>query len=44
MALERNPTHQKAAMYKSKVYMEMPFMQEYMKDEDCLPISMERET
>eukprot|EP00090_Calanus_glacialis_P013101 TRINITY_DN21726_c0_g1_i3.p1 TRINITY_DN21726_c0_g1~~TRINITY_DN21726_c0_g1_i3.p1 ORF type:complete len:2006 (+),score=827.87 TRINITY_DN21726_c0_g1_i3:94-6111(+) len=44
MALERDPTNQKAIEYKSKVYMEMPFMQEYMKDEDFVPIPVERET
>ena len=44
MALERDPNNQKAIEYKSKVYLEMPFMQELMKDEDFVPIPVERET
>ena len=43
-ALERDPTNKKAIEYKSKVYLEMPFMQEYMKDTDFVPIPVERET
>jgi len=43
-ALERDPNNKKAIEYKSRVYLEMPFMQEYMHDEDFLPIPVERET
>ena len=43
MAVERDPNNQKAIEYKSKVYQEMPFMKEYMKDEDFVCIPVERE-
>ena len=43
-ALERDPGNKKAIEYKSKVYLEMPFMQEYMKDMDFVPIPVEWET
>ena len=42
-ALERDPNNKKAIEYKSKVYLEMPFMQEYMNDTDFVPIPVERE-
>ena len=44
MALERYPTNQRVIEYKSKVYIEITFMQEYMKDEDFVPIPVEWET
>ena len=43
-ALERDSHNKKAIEYKSRVYQEMPFMQEYMKDTDFVPIPVERET
>ena len=43
-ALERDPGNKKAIEYKSKVYLEMPFMQEYMNDTDFVPIPVEWET
>ena len=43
-ALERDAGNKKAIEYKSRVYQEMPFMQEYMGDTDFVPIPVERET
>ena len=34
MALKRYPSNQKSIEYKSKVYMEIPSMQEYTKEEN----------
>ena len=43
-ALERDNNNQKAIEYKSRVYQEMPFMQEYVNDQDFVPVKVERET
>ena len=43
-ALERDSGNKKAIEYKSRVYQEMPFMQEYMGDTDFVPIPVEMET
>ena len=42
-ALERDPNNNKAIEYKSKVYKEMPFLQEMVKDEEFVPIPVEPE-
>ena len=43
-ALERDSHNKKAIEYKSRVYQEMPFMQEYMEDKEFVPVPVERET
>ena len=43
MALERDPNNKKAIEYKSRVYQEMPFLQEYLGDEKFVPVPVERE-
>ena len=43
-ALERDNNNEKAIEYKSRVYQEMPFMQEYVNDQDFVPVKVERET
>ena len=43
-ALERDPTSEKAVLYKSKVYNEMPFLQELYSDTEFVPQPTEVET
>ena len=40
-ALERDAGNKKAIEYKSKVYLEMPFVREYMKGTDFVPIPVD---
>ena len=44
MLLELDPSSEKVILYKSKVYNEMPFLQEAYKDQNFVPIHTEIET
>ena len=41
MALERDPNNKKAIEYKSRMYQEMPFLQEYLGDKKFVPVPVE---